>query len=492
MFRVRAFFALGTLVFLLPVLAWGSIPQFFLVQNSGWMQPYFTDTKANLPEIVQRLVGMSCASSDMESALAVFNQSATPELSPKTLFQGACRKMPVRQIVSNIQAARLEDDSQVFANSDYQQALYRAIVRYAKGRTAIFWMITNNKNSPHNSDQLNIHDAAFYKMLHDSPQITRVIAIPLADAATSQYFTSHGLIVFGIAYGSSAGNYLQKLVADGKVTRDLGVRAALLKPLTESAVSFAPAKLVGPVSGVREEGGGLRISLPAKSHSQSFTITGRFTNHFYPYSIVSADASADIVLGGRKYPVPLAPSVLHDLQPNASSSPVTLSFTLPAMPTWSLATIFGAGKNIPAVLQFQLQNQSLAISPEFVSVINGILPDAPMPTIFRPDANVRSSQTDIPILVRVQYPVWPLLVLLAALLMLVLAILFMLLRFARSGSKAAHVRVNGKIMTIRLARGKAQNVRDENGDVVALIKRGLFGYSLGQVKKGCKVELIKK
>ncbi len=489
---VKSGLGIGCLLLMFPCLVYGDVPQYFLVQNSGWMQPYFSDKSANFPEIVQRLVGMSCASSDADSAFAVFNQSAKPELSPQTLFQGGCNKIPLRHIVANIHAAHIPGNSQVFANSDYQQALYRGIVRYAKGRSAVFWMVTNNKNSPNNSNKLNSHDAAFYKMLHESPQITRVIAIPLADAATSQYFTSHGLIVFGIAYGAPAASYLQKLVAGGDVAKTFSVPAALLKPLTVSAVSFVPTRVVGPVSRVREESGVLRMDLPAKNHPQSFAITGQFTNHFYPYFIVSADASADILLAGRKYPVPLAPNVLQNVQPNAGSAPVTLRFTLPAMSTWSLATIFGAGKNIPAVLQLQLQNQRLAISPEFVSVIDRILPDAPMPEIFRPDPNVHSSQTDIPIMVRVQYPIWPLLLLLAGLLVLVLAVLFVLYRLAQTGSKAAQIRVNGKVMTVRLARGKTQNVRDENGDMVATIKRGFWGYGLSQVKKGAKIELIKK
>lgn len=489
---MRLRLGIGFILLTLPVWAAATVPQVFLIQNSGWMQPYFSDQKAQFPEILQRLVKMSCKAPDGSSALALFNQSPTPDLSPKTLYEGSCGKMPVRDIVQKIHAARLRNDPQVFANSDYRQALYRAIVRYAHGHSAVFWMVTNNKNSPGNSQKLSTHDAAFYEMLHSSPQISRVIAIPLADDAKSKYFTSHGLIIFGIAYGVPAAKYIDKLLARGDVKKAFGTHAASLKPLNVAAVSFVPEGVSGAVSGVHRRNGELNIVLPARTHPQSFTITGRFINHFYPYTIVNANTSATLLLDGRSNFVALTPANLKELPPFTSSVPVTLSFTVPAMPNWSFQTLFSSGRSIPAMLQFSLKHQQLAISPDFVAVINKILPDAPMPQIFQPDSSVRASQTDIPLLVRVQYPVWPLLVVLGGLVALVLAILFLLFRMTRTGEKSAQVRINGRVSSYRMAKGKSQNIRNEDGDTIATIKRGVFGYSVGQVKKGAKVELIKK
>ncbi|MBN6741444.1 hypothetical protein JKG47_13010 [Acidithiobacillus sp. MC6.1] len=489
---MRLRLGVGFFLLVLPLWAAATVPQVFLVQNSGWMQPYFSDQRAQFPEILQRLVEMSCKAPDSSSALALFNQSPKPDLSPETLYQGSCGKMPVRDLVQKIHAARLQNDPQVFANSDYRQALYRAIVRYSDGRSAVFWMITNNKNSPDNSQKLNSHDAAFYQMLHASPQISRVIAIPLPDVAESKYFTSHGLIIFGIGYGVPAAKYLDNLVASGDVEKAFGARAASLKPLNVAAVSFAPEGVTGPVSGVRLRHGVLNIVLPARTHSQSFTITGRFINHFYPYTIASAVTTATLLLDGHRYSVSLTPATLKELQPNTNSVPVTLSFTVPAMPSWSLQTLFSSGRNISAVLEFSLTHQHLAISPDFVSVINKILPDAPMLQIFQPDPKIRASQTNIPIVVQVKYPIWPLLVVLGGLVALVSVILFLLFRMTRTGEKSAQVRVNGRVNTYRMAKGKSQNIRNDDGDTIAVIKRGFFGYSVGQVKKGAKAELIKK
>lgn len=218
-------FLLAVLFLAPPMFSFAAVPQFFLVQNSGWMQPYFSDKQAQFPEIMRRLVLMACHSGNEKAVLAVFNQSTNSESSPRTLYQGSCNSMPVGILVGKIHAARMQEDPQVFANSNYRQALYRAIERYAKGQSAVIWMVTNNKNSPDNSSRLSVHDADFYHMLQDSPEISRVIALPLADGATSRYFTSHGLIVFGIAYGQAAADYLHALVADGAANKYFGVDA---------------------------------------------------------------------------------------------------------------------------------------------------------------------------------------------------------------------------------------------------------------------------
>ena len=467
------------------------VPQIFLVQNSGWMQPYFSDSAAEFPEILQRLAQMSCSESKTTAVLATFNQAQNPEKSPRTLYQGNCSSMPMLRLAASIKAAHLPGNPSVFANSDYQQALYRGIERYANGHSALFWMVTNNKNSPHNSQHLDAHDSAFYRLLHDSSQISRVIALPLPVPASSQYFTSHGLILFGVAYGSKAAAELADLVSSGAIQRNFGVQAASLKPLTVSAVQFVPQRVTGAATGVSLHQGVLIIDLPAKSHAQNFTLEGRFRNEFYPYSIEQAVTQADLALAGKTYQVPLTPQNIKSLEPGKTSGLVTLSFTVPPTPTWSLQTIFGSGRDINATLRFFLTQQTLVISPQFVQAMNQILPNAPMPTIFHPDENIHSSQTSLPILIRVSYPIWPLLLLLAGLVIFLALLGYGIYRLSVSGNKPVKVRINGKVATYRLARGKIQKLKTEDGELVAELSRGMFGYRVNRLKKSAKVELVK-
>lgn len=115
-----------------------------------------------------------------------------------------------------------------------------------------------------------------------------------------------------------------------------------------------------------------------------------------------------------------------------------------------------------------------------------------MPAIFQPDAKIKSSITSIPMNIRVQYPVWPLLVLIAAVLFLLLLIGFIVYRLASAGSKTIKVRINGKVNTYRLSRGQTQMIKNEDGAVVAELRRGRFGYHLNALGKGNKVEFVKK
>ena len=484
----------GLLLLIAPMVAHAAVSQIFLIQNSGWMQPYFADKKAQFSPIMQRLVAMNCKDNNQtaQSTLAVFNQSSKPNLSPQTLYQGSCDSMTVKELMKGVHAARSKTNPSVFANSDYRQALYRAIVRYAKGRPAIFWMVTNNKNSPGNSQKISVHDAAFYNMLHGSPEISRVIAVPLPDTAVSSYFTSHGLILFGIAYGNSAGKYLNGLVSSGMIKSTFGVPAATLKPLNISAVTFIPTGVAGPVSGVRMVNGLLRITLPARNQPQKFTITGYFKNNFYPYSISTAKTSANLRIWQHNYSVPLNPTTLTNLQPDTRSVPITLSFTVPPMPSWSLQSLLSSGRNIPAVLSFSLKDQNLKISHSFDDVMANILPNAPMPKIFQPDPSARSSRTDVPLVVHVMYQIWPLLIILTTAFVLLLSIVFFLLRLRASSDSGVQVRVQGKIVRYRLAKGSSQIVRNDDGETIATIKRSFLGYSIKSLKKGDKVEIVKK
>jgi hypothetical protein len=474
-----------------PLAGFAGVPQIFLVQNSGWMQPYFSDPAAQFPEILQRLADMSCSDSKTTAVLATFNQAQNPDKSPQTLYQGNCKSMPMLRLAASIKAAHLLGNHSVFANSDYQQAIYRGIERYANGHSALFWMITNNKNSPNNSQQLNAHDSAFYRLLHDSAQISRVVALPLPVSASSHYFTSHGIILFGIAYGHKAATKLADLVSSGAIQRNFGVQAALLKPLTVSAVQFVPQRVTGAATGVSFRQGALVIDLPAKSHAQTFTLEGRFRNEFYPYTIERAKTQAILSLAGKTYQVPLTPRNIRSLEPGKASRLVTLTFTVPPTPNWSLQTVFGSGRDINANLRFFLTQQTLAISPQFVQAMDKILPNTPMPAIFRPDAEIHSSQTSIPMLIHVTYPIWPLLVLLLGLLAILALLSYGIFRLANIGYKPVQVRVNGKVATYRLARGKMQALKTEDGVLVAELRRGMFGYRVNRLKKGVKVELVK-
>lgn len=466
------------------------VKQVFLIQNSGWMQPYFVDHAARFPEIVQRLVTLGCRDTGAPAVLAEFNQSTDPARSPQTLYSGTCGAVPARRLAQSLSAAHLPGNSHVFADSDYRQALYRGIRRYAAGKPAVVWMVTNNKNSPNNSAEVKGNDAAFYQLLRQSPEVTRVIAIPLQDPAHSPQFSSNGLILFGIAYGAPAAEVLNTTMDGGAGKRYFGAPAAILKPLNRSAVSFLPGKISGRVASVNLEQGTLVLGLDANSKSSTFAIDGRLRNDFYPYIIGSGSVTATLVINGKQYPIPVKPTALHALPPGQLSSPVSMSFSVPPTPTWSPSVLLGSGRTIAGELHISITNQQLALSEDFQNRIGAILPGAPMPSIFTPDPDVNSSDTAIPLVIRVQYPIWPLLALLGFGALLLGGGGFLILGGGKS--RTVTVRAGTKTSQFKMARGSRQSVRDETGATVATIHHGLFGVKLSNVKKDAKVSIINK
>ena len=70
-------FALCAAVFLLSskLYAASSVPQVYLVQNSGWMLPFYDDPSSRLKDIVAELSGRVRQFGGGQQVLASFNQS---------------------------------------------------------------------------------------------------------------------------------------------------------------------------------------------------------------------------------------------------------------------------------------------------------------------------------------------------------------------------------------------------------------------------------
>ena len=79
----------GVLLFGLPAQA---VQHAFLVQNSGWMEPFFTDPQSQLKPLVAALAQAVTTEQDSVSTLA-FSQTAGSNQSPKLLLQSAGAKV---------------------------------------------------------------------------------------------------------------------------------------------------------------------------------------------------------------------------------------------------------------------------------------------------------------------------------------------------------------------------------------------------------------
>ncbi len=126
----KALLLTGVLLFGLPAQA---VQHAFLVQNSGWMEPFFTDPKSQLKPLVAALAQAVTTEQDSVSTLA-FSQTAGSNQSPKLLLQSAGGQ-GIAQALTPLQVARKGDGGPKapLADTDFKEAILGTIYRPLSG-----------------------------------------------------------------------------------------------------------------------------------------------------------------------------------------------------------------------------------------------------------------------------------------------------------------------------------------------------------------------
>src|SRR5512132_1473851 len=76
-----------SLVLLWPAMAVAAVPQAFLVQNSGWMEPFYTDPRSPFLRLVGAVI--TAAAQPQETVtVSAFNQAVPGNVSPTVVFAG--------------------------------------------------------------------------------------------------------------------------------------------------------------------------------------------------------------------------------------------------------------------------------------------------------------------------------------------------------------------------------------------------------------------
>ena len=212
-------------------------------------------------------------------------------------------------------------------------------------------------------------------------------------------------------------------------------------------------------------------------------------NMFFPYVIDSARVHA--TLAGQNAPLQVTPDQIRQLQPGASQS-VQVQFALPMaqIPSpWSAQAIAAMGKQVllPMQAQVGLSEQRLALASSFGKDLQELFPGDPISDMFTPPDSVRASQATIPLLVRIQYPLLPVLVMLGGILAFVLGLLA--LGFAGTRATRYKVLVDGVPRQVLLKPFKSVQIRDDNGRDIGELKRGLGQPEVARVAEGHTLSL---
>jgi len=483
---LRLILSLSLLAVLLPVsdvLATdSSVLNVFMVQNSGWMEPFYVDGNSKFKPLIKSVIEKVSRKGD-EIVVASFNQSVGDNRSPMLAYRGNDPSGIIKAL-QDIKLAKKPGEN-AYADTDFKEAIVGSITQYSPGRPCILWIFTNNKNSPQNSPETAAKNKEFYSWLQSEDNIKRIVAYPYPMPVKGKYYQANGMMIYAIAYGKPANDLLEKLIAAKLPFED---QPARLKPLNADAVTFVPtgvAKQGNFKASLGADRSTLLIQFDSSSKPEVAVINGVFRNDFFPYDIRSADVSLDVKFRGESHGIQseIDPHELTPVPAGKQSSAVAVKIGIPPLPSmWSNPEIiFKSGYHAQAIMEFTLANQQLQLSPDFMKRMNELFPGDPLPEIFVPGDSAKQSVTSRPLVVKVGYPVWPLVLLALLALVVVCGGVWFLTAITRP--RKYTVVVDGMQKTYSLKAFGECPMYSDSGERIGALKRSL-GKPIARLENG--------
>jgi hypothetical protein len=455
----------------------------FLVQNSGWMEPFYVSGNSKFKPLVDAVVG-KVAGKGEKVVVASFNQSDASNDSPRLAYRGS-DSAGIRKAIDGIALAH--KSSGALADTDFKEAIAGSITRFSPGKPCILWIFTNNKNSPNNSSETAEKNREFYNWIQGEDNIKSIVAYPYPMAVQGNLYTANGMMIYAMTYGQAADEQLKRMIASKLPFED---RPARLKPLNADAVTFVPTSVSKEndlTAALGADNNTLLLRFSSSNKPANAIIKGVFRNDFFPYDIQSADVSLNVKFLNDNHGInaEVTPRHLASVATGKQSEQVSVAIGIPPLPSiWrNPEIIFKSGYQTKAVMEFSLANQLLELSPEFLRKMNLLFPGDPLPDIFKPGDSAKQSVTTRPLVVDVEYPVWPLVLLIA----LAASLLFSALWLAASLTRARKytLSVNGTQRTCALKAFGTCPLYGDHGSQIATLRRGL-GRPTVELLAGCK------
>jgi len=469
-----------------------AMQQAILVQNSGWMEPFYSDPKSDFKPLIIATINAVISNGDVVSVLA-FNQSTPENESPKLLYSGTSIR-DASNAVTGIELAHKES-GRTLADTDFNEAVYKTITKSFESRPGILWIFTNNKNSPNNNPDTVARNREFYRLVHDEQVIKRSLAFPLSMPVKGNIYAAKGLMLYALAYGDEADIYLQSLVASGRLKRIFTQQPAQLKPLDHDPIRLVPKTIVNAPSAsasLGADGHTIILDIDVSNRRPVVQMVAEMENIFYPYRIEAAEIKAQIAGQGWESALPVVPRKLASLSPGETaevtvSIPMQTEFPNPWSPSSLL--LFGRQLIVPAVLRIILDGQKLSIDDAFRARLQKLFPGDPLPDVFQPPQTIKTSVAEIPLQIRVNYPLYPLLIAIGLLLVAIASGIL----FLRRGRMVTsyQMSVDGVPRHIGLGRFSELSILDASGQQVATVRRRGGTPIVASVANGHIVRILK-
>lgn len=406
----------------------------YLIQNSGWMEPFYRDPGTPFLPLLRAFIEAS-ALPDADITIASFNQAGQlpGRPSPLPLYAGKLTADGLSGALSRLDLPRRADG--LYTDADYNGALSDTIPNLLARAPGVIWMVTNNKNSRSNDQHVIENTTRFSTLLTASGFITEVVAYPLRLPARGPTFSERGLVVYGIAYGQQAAGWLDSATRSAAMRRLLPAKPVRLKPLSLDPVTLT---LTGAGQGaIRLSRQGSTIVVDGlHGEAASIDIPARLTSTYYPQVIGHAHLQAAWVAepGSEGVAASITPDTIAAMGPDETLERVHVQLDVPAVPRPpGLAGLLQGGAQLHGKLRLQLTGVQLALQPAFVAkmrdlfgndaeaassqVTGGQRPDAlpaALPAVFLGDEAVTQAATDVPVTMNVAFSALPLILALAA------------------------------------------------------------------------------
>ena len=463
----------------------------FLVQNSGWMEPFYQDQNSQLKPLVNAVVQAVTQPND-SIAVSMFNQSNAIAPSPVVIYQGAGQHNVSQQLSQQDIAKKSEH---AYADTDFKEAVVATITGPFAKKSGIIWIFTNNKNSPNNDEATAERNKEFYELIHLDPAINKVMAYPLKMPVQGEHFNASGLMVYAVAYGAQAEAELNHLVKSGRMAKVFTHQPALLKPLDKEPVQLIPTGVKNSSTihaSLASDQKTLVFNLEPKDVIPELKLTADLKNQFYPYNIAATRVEAKLKLAnGMQAPIRISETDIRLMTKDNTKIEfqVPIPSHLVVSPwSWEVFKAMGKAVTIPANIDVTLYEQKLSLSEDFKQNLQALFPGDPLSDVFVAPQSIQSSTATIPVQFRLQYPLWPVVVMILGLL---LAVVLGLIALALSSKRKKYdVWVNGlKKQTVQLKPFSKVSVYGEAGKEIAIVKRGISTASVHILDKDSIVTL---
>jgi hypothetical protein len=477
-----------------------AIPHVVLVQNSGWMEPFYSDPKSAFKPLVTELVVNVVQPGDA-LVLAAFNQSLPGAPSPRGLLS---EQVDAKTVHAHVQAA-LQDlqtakkpgasrtGGAALADTDLGEAVNAALNQVLGGKPGLVWLVTNNRNSPNNDQATSARNREFYELIHRGAAIDKALAFPLRMPVQGAHYSANGLMVYVFAVGKEGSRTLDALLDAKRVQRVITEPPARLKPLDRDTVRLVPRRVEGApgVSLAMDASGRLHADVEPDAVAPGTRIQWQLENTMYPYTIADATLSARSMLAGENRPIELARREVKQLAPG-KAEPLASSMQLPVAKLpgkWSMEALKSAGSAyvLPGQIELHLAGQRLVLSQAFRDRMAALFPGDPLPEIFTPPSEIQASTAVLPLEVRVHYGAGPLMALLGGILALLAAGAGAAYAYGRP--RRVQLTVEDEMRTVHTRAGATQPIYDKAGQQVASLKTTLFGHQLIDLREGAQVRL---